>query len=115
MIAAAGAGLRSVPQCVRADVLGDPGAAGNPADDPGGAVPVQPPPVRGDKERPFGALADRKLERPGGARGKRDGDHLAALMRVMTKVRWPRSRFCCPHKRLIDGRLRCAKTLPPPF
>jgi len=59
--------------------LGDPGAAGDPPDDPGGAVPVQPPPVRGDKQQAFGALADRQLDRPGGPRGERDGDHRAAL------------------------------------
>ena len=28
--------MKSAPQCVRADVLGDPGAPGEPADDPGG-------------------------------------------------------------------------------
>jgi hypothetical protein len=46
-------------------VLGDPGAAGDPADDPGGAVPVQPPPVGRDEQRAFGALADRQIDRPG--------------------------------------------------
>jgi hypothetical protein len=30
----------NVPEGVRPDGLGDPGAAGYPADDPGGAVPV---------------------------------------------------------------------------
>ena len=72
-------GDETVPQCVRADVLGDPGAPGDPADDPGGAVPVQPLAVRGDKEGSFGALADRQVDRPGGARGEGDGDDLAAL------------------------------------
>jgi hypothetical protein len=52
-----------------ADVLSDPGAAGHPADDPGGAVPVQALPVRGDEQRPTGALADRQFDRAGGARG----------------------------------------------
>jgi hypothetical protein len=42
-------------------------------------VPVQPPPVASEEERPLGALADRQLNRPGGTRGKRDGDDLAAL------------------------------------
>ena len=74
-----GSGDERMPQRVRADVLGDPGVAGNPPDDPGGAVAVQPPPVRSDEQRPFGALAERQLDRPGGSRGKRDGDHLAAL------------------------------------
>jgi hypothetical protein len=74
-----GGGDERVPQGVRADVPGDPGAAGEPADDPGGAVPVQPPPARGDEQRTFGALADRQLDRPGGPRRERDGDDLAAL------------------------------------
>ena len=68
-----------VPQGVRADLLGDPGAPGDPADDPGGAVPVQPSPVASEEQRPFGALAGRQAERPGGARRERDGDDLAAL------------------------------------
>jgi len=47
-----GCGDERVPQGVRADVLGDLGAAGHPADDAGGAVPVQPPPVRGGEQGP---------------------------------------------------------------
>jgi len=43
---------------VRADVLGDSRAAGDPADDPGGAAPVQPPALGGEEERPFGPLAE---------------------------------------------------------
>jgi len=68
-----------MPQRVRADALGDPGAVGHSLDDPGGAVPVQPPPVLGEEERPFGALAGGQVDRAGGARGERDGDDLAAL------------------------------------
>jgi hypothetical protein len=68
-----------MPERVRADVLGYPGLAGHPPDDLGGAVPVQPPPVAREEERPLGALADRQLNRPGGTRGKGDGDDLAAL------------------------------------
>jgi hypothetical protein len=64
---------------VRADLFADPGAAGHPADDPGGAVPVQPPPVRGEEQRSFGPLAGRQVDRPGGARRERDGDDLAAF------------------------------------
>jgi hypothetical protein len=60
-------GDERVPEGVRADVLGDPGAAGDPPDDPRGAVPVQPPSVRGDEQRSFGALADGQVDRPGGA------------------------------------------------
>ena len=48
-----GGGDERVPQRVRADLLGDPGAPGDPADGPGCAVPVQPSPVRGDEQRPF--------------------------------------------------------------
>ena len=59
--------------------LGDPGAAGNLADDPPGAVPVQPPPVRGQEHRPVHALADGQIDRSGSARRQRDGDDLAAL------------------------------------
>jgi hypothetical protein len=61
------------------DGFGDPGAAGGPADNPGGAVPVQLPPVSGQKDRPVGTFADGKVDRPGGARGQWDGDHLAAF------------------------------------
>jgi hypothetical protein len=43
-------------------------------------VPVQPPPVGGLEERPVGALADGQVDRPGGARGERNPDDLAALM-----------------------------------
>jgi hypothetical protein len=72
-------GDKCVPQRVRADLLGDPGAAGNSADDPRGAVPVQSFPVGGEEQRPAGALADRQVDGAGGARGERNGDDLAAL------------------------------------
>jgi hypothetical protein len=39
-------GGERVPQRVRADCLADPGLARDAADDPTGAVPVQPPPVQ---------------------------------------------------------------------
>ena len=68
-----------MPQRVGRDGLGDPGAAGDLADDPPGAVPVQPRPVRGQEHRPVRALADGQVDRPGSARRQRDGDHLAAL------------------------------------
>ena len=68
-----------MPQGVRADLLADSGAAGDSADDPGGTVPVQPPPLRGKEERSFGALADGQVDGVGGARGERDGDDLASL------------------------------------
>jgi hypothetical protein len=68
-----------MPERVGRDGLADPGTAGGLADNPPGAVPVQPPPVRGQEHRPAGALADGQVERPGGPRRERDGDHLAAL------------------------------------
>jgi hypothetical protein len=61
------------------DALGDPGALGGPADDVGGAVPVQPPTVRSQEEGSVPALADGQVDRPGGARCEWDGDDLAAL------------------------------------
>jgi hypothetical protein len=72
---------------MRGDELADPGAACGPADDPPGAVPVQPSAVLGQEHRPFGMLADGQVDRPGGARRQRDGDDLAALMRVIVRVR----------------------------
>jgi hypothetical protein len=56
--------------------FGDPGPAGSAADDAPGAVPVHPPPVRGQEHRPYGALADGQVERPRGPRCERDGDDL---------------------------------------
>jgi len=35
--------------------LGDPGAAGDPADGPPSTVPVQPSPIRGQEDRALGA------------------------------------------------------------
>jgi hypothetical protein len=74
-----GGGDEGVPQGVRPAGLGDPGAAGDPADDPSGAVPVQPAAGRGEDHWSLAALADREVDGPGGARGERDGDDLAAL------------------------------------
>ena len=70
--------------------------AGDPADDPGRAVPVQPPPVRCEEDRPFGALASRQIDRPGGA--GRASEMAATLppLRAITRVRWPRSSPRCP-------------------
>jgi hypothetical protein len=68
-----------VPQGVRPDGLGDSGAAGDPAGDPPGGVPVQAVAVGGEEHRSLAALADREVDGAGGARGKRDGHDLAAL------------------------------------
>ncbi len=61
------------------DGLGDPGAAGGLADDLPGAVPVQPPPVRGQEHRPVRPFPNGQVDRPRRARRQRDGHHLAAL------------------------------------
>ncbi len=58
---------RLVPLLDDADVPGNPGAAGDTADGPGSAVPVQPPPVAGQEERSLSALADSQVDRPGEA------------------------------------------------
>jgi hypothetical protein len=61
------------------DALPIPARRGGLADDPPGAVPVQPAAVRGQEHRAAGTLADGQVDRPGGPRRERDGDHLAAL------------------------------------
>jgi hypothetical protein len=76
-------GDERMPQRVGRDGLADPGAAGGLADDPSGAVPVQPPPVGGQEHRPAGALADGQVDRPGCAgEGMRstDGEELDRLL-----------------------------------
>src|SRR5215472_10893024 len=50
-------GDKRMSERVGRDGLADPGAAGGLADDPPGAVPVQPLPVGGQEHRPAGALA----------------------------------------------------------
>jgi hypothetical protein len=80
----------SVPQGVRPDGLGDPGEPGDPADDPPGAVPVQPPAACGEEHRPVAALADREVDGPGGARASGTVTTLPPLQ-VITRVRCPRS------------------------
>jgi hypothetical protein len=58
------------------------------ADDPGGAAAVQPLPVPSEEDPPIDALADGQVDRPGGARRERAGDHLAALGVTVTLIRW---------------------------
>jgi hypothetical protein len=74
-----GGGNERVPERVRADRFADPGAARNPADDPPGAVPVQPPPVTGDEDGSVAAFPGGQVDRPAGAGRQRDSDYLAAL------------------------------------
>ena len=68
-----------MPQRVQPDRLADPGTAGYSADDPGGAVPVQPRPVKCEEDRSFHAFADGQVDRPRGTGRERDGDNFAAL------------------------------------
>ena len=65
-------GDERVAQRVRPDGLGQSGAAGGAADDPGGAVPVQPVPGSGEEDRPFASFADGQVDRACGARRERD-------------------------------------------
>ena len=72
-------GDERMPKCVRPNGLVDPGPAGDAADDPRGAVPIQAAAVSGQEDRPVCALADGQVDGPGGARSERDRDDLAAL------------------------------------
>jgi len=64
---------------VRPDWLADPVAPRDPADDAPGAVPVQPAALPAEEDRPFAALADGEVDRPGGPGRERDRDDLPAL------------------------------------
>jgi len=83
-------GDERVPERVRPGLLGQSGAAGDPAGYPPGAVPVQPFPGRCDEGRLRAAFADRQVDGAGGPRGERD-DGLLAALRVIARVRCPRS------------------------
>jgi hypothetical protein len=63
-----GRGYERVPERVGRDGFADARPAGDLADDPAGAVPVQPPSVRCEEYRTAGALADGQVDRPGSAR-----------------------------------------------
>jgi hypothetical protein len=73
-------GDERVPERVRADGLADPGAARDPANNPPGTVPVQPPPLCGQEDRALAPFPGGQVDRPGGAGRERDGDDRAALM-----------------------------------
>jgi hypothetical protein len=79
-----GCGDERVPRGVRADLLADPGAAGDPAHDAGGAVPAGPPAVGVEEQRPAGALAGSIARAVRGASGM-----VTTLppLRVITRVR----------------------------
>jgi hypothetical protein len=61
-------GDERVEQRVRPNGRGDPGAAGDPADDPPGAVAVQSAPIGSQEDGSFGTLAEGHVDRPGSAR-----------------------------------------------
>jgi hypothetical protein len=58
-------GDERVSERVRADLLADAGVARDLADDPSGAVPVQPPPVTGEEDGSVAAFARGQVDRPG--------------------------------------------------
>ncbi len=83
-------GDERVPQCVGPYLLGNSGPAGNPADDPPGAVLVQPLPVSRGEDRAFAPFAGVKVDRPGGPRASGMTARLPPL-RVIARARCPRS------------------------
>jgi hypothetical protein len=60
-----GCGDECMAEGVRPDGLADPGAASDSADDPRCAVPVQPPAITGQEDRPLGPFADGQVDGPG--------------------------------------------------
>ena len=66
-------------QGVRPDLAGQPGAAGDTADESPGPVPVQAAAVGGEEDRSFAAFADGQVDRPGGPGCEGDDGLLAAL------------------------------------
>ena len=89
-----GGGDEGVSQRVGCDGLADPGAAGGLADDPPGAVPVQPPPVRGQEHRPsVRSPMARSIVRA--VRGASGMVTTLPPLRVIVSVRCPRSRPRC--------------------
>jgi hypothetical protein len=72
-------GNERMPKAVRPDVLGQPGAAGDPPDDPPGTVPVQPTLGRGEEDRAIAAFADSQINGPGRSGREWSDGFLAAL------------------------------------
>src|SRR5215472_3416702 len=62
-----------------ADWFGQFGLLGDAADDPPGAVPLEPRPARGQEDGSLAAFADCEVDRAGGPRRERDQSPLAAL------------------------------------
>ena len=78
-------------QCVRADRPGDPGLAGQAAEDPRGGEPVEPVPAAVVEDRPVETLTDGQADGSGspGARGMMT---ILPPLRSTVRVRCPRSR-----------------------
>jgi|HubBroStandDraft_1064217.scaffolds.fasta_scaffold07294_8 hypothetical protein len=72
-------GDERVSQSVRSDGLLQSGAAGDPADDPPGAVPIEPIAGWSEEGRSVAAFANGQVDRAGGPRGERGDGFLAAL------------------------------------
>src|SRR5260221_13674782 len=82
-------GDECVPQRVGPDGLGNPGAAGDRADDPPGAVPVQPAPAGGEEVGPSArSPVARSIARA--VRGVSGMVTTVPPLRVITRVRCPR-------------------------
>ena len=83
-------GDERVPQRVGPDRLVDPGTAGEAADDPARAMPVQPPTVRCQEDRPSTrSPTARSIARA--VRGASGTVTTLPPLRVTIRVRWPRS------------------------
>src|SRR5213076_3334078 len=63
-----GCGDERVAERVWPDGLADPGPARGLSGDPCGAVPVQPPAIGSQEDRPLAALTDGQVDGPRGAR-----------------------------------------------
>jgi hypothetical protein len=72
-------GNKGVPEGMWSDVLGQSGAAGDPAGDSPGSVPVQPAAGGGEEDGSFAAFADGEVDRPRCPGRERDNSFLAAF------------------------------------
>ena len=97
-------GDEGVPEAVRRDALGDPGAFRESFHGPVCGVSVHTLPVHAEEDGPAGAFADAQVQRSAGAWGERDDDVLAAFahdrQRPVSAV--PFHRFNVGAERLAD-------------